>query len=77
MNVGPLIDYLVQFHNRWVPEIGQCVYFAVDGLLGLRICQILLIVSLDRDYMLRLLVNGSAHNSEGALPDLESNHEFL
>lgn len=47
------------------------------GLLGLVVCQVFLVVGLDRDDMLCLLVNGASHDCEGALAHLEADLEFF
>lgn len=75
--MGPLINDFVQFHNRGVPEVRQSVDLTVDGLLGLLIRQILLVIGLYSNHMLCLLVDSSAHNCEGTLPHLEANHELF
>ncbi len=42
----------------------------MDGHLGFFVLQIFLVIGLDSNHMLGLLVDGSADNGEGTLPDL-------
>ncbi len=48
----------------------------MDGHLGFFVLQVLLVVGFDRNYMLGLLVDSSAHNGEGSLADLEADLEL-
>jgi len=77
MHLGTLIHNLVQFHNVRMPQVGQRIDLAVDGLLGLTILEVLFVVRLDRDHVLRLFVGGSPHDGEGALSNLEADLELF
>ena len=76
MHMCPLVDNLMKFHNAWMPEVRKCVYLSVDGLLRFPVLQILLIVSLYRDYMFCLFVDSASDNSEGTLAHLEVDLKF-
>ena len=71
-----LVDDLVEFHDIRVPQIRQGIYLSMHCHLCLLVLQVLFIVGLDGDGILRLLVRGTAHNCKGALAYLKANGEL-
>ena len=70
VDVCSLVNDFVQFHNRWVPQVRQSVDLTVHCVLSLLFLQVLLVVRLYRNDVLRLLMSSSADDSKSTLADL-------
>ena len=76
MNMCPLIDNFMKFHNARMPEVRKCVDLSVDSLLSFPVLQILLIVGFYGDHMFCLFVDSTSYYSESTLTNLEVNLKF-
>ena len=72
MHMSPLVHNLMKLHDIWVPEIGEGVDLPVHSHLSLLVLQVLLVVGLDRDRVLRRLVHGSSNDGESTRANLKS-----
>ena len=70
MDLRPLIDDFMQFHDVRVPQFRKCVDLSVNCLCCRLVLQILLFICLDRNHVLRHFMLGPSHNCKGALADL-------
>ena len=75
--MSSLIDNFVQFHDIRMPQIRQGVYFSVDSLLCLLFLEVLLVISLDGDYVLSVLVLGSSHDGKSTGSNLQVDLEIF
>lgn len=77
VDVRSLINDLVELHNIRMPQIRESVNLSVDSHLGLFILQVLLVVGLYCNQVLRLLVLGSSYDGECPCTNLEIYLEVL
>ena len=76
MHVSSLINDLMKLHDVGVPEVGEGVDLTMHGHLSLFVMQVLLVVSLNRDRVLRSLMHGSANYGERTRANLKSDLEL-
>ena len=77
VHLRPLINDFMQFHDVRVPQVRKRVNLFMDGICCLLILQILFIIRLDRDYVLRHFMLSSSHYRKGALANLETYLKIL
>ena len=76
VDMRPLINDLVQFHNVRVPQVGQSVDLSVHSHLGLFVLKVLFVVGLDSYHVLGIFVLSSSHDRKSSGSDLQVDLEI-